>query len=348
MINTLNYSEMTQSFMSFVSSKPKWYFDFKNKHYSFDDNGDFLLHNSNDMCNKLSNTPYPDRSFIRLLVNESYSATKVFDNVSFAGDNINLMTSYHKFYTTSQESSEVTSLLIDKREDTYKFAIPRNTKSGAFTTITQLDPVLIGTTKSELGTGMQNTIDIIDKLGDRALAANICYNSVSGGYSDWFLPSIGDINSFFSNRDSLNMQQSIYLTSTEKDINNVYTSTGWVNKNGTNQTHVRAIRYFSSPLGTSYSIGQQIQGGYIAYILNTLDPGYKDTSVNGIVVATSDQTINTAWSMTTIATETLISPGGFADRMRGKYLVCDYSFQNNEGKMFTLPFIETIYRYSMI
>jgi len=182
MLSTLNYSEMTQAFMSFVSSKPKWYFDFGNRYYSFDTVGDLLLHNSNNMHNKMAKTTYPDRSFIRILVNDTYAVTKVFDNVAFTGDNISLMVNSHKFYTTSQESSIIDSLLIDKREDTYKFAIPRNIRSGTF----------IGSKENE------------------------------------------------------------------------------------------------------------------------------------------------------------IPAGRFADRMRGKYLVADYSFQNNGGKMFTLPFIETTYRYSMI
>jgi len=38
----------------------------------------------------------------------------------------------------------------------------------------------------------------------------------------------------------------------------------------------------------------------------------------------------------------------FQDRMRGKYLICNYEFNNSEGNFFTLPYIETTYRYSMI
>lgn len=38
----------------------------------------------------------------------------------------------------------------------------------------------------------------------------------------------------------------------------------------------------------------------------------------------------------------------FSDRMRGKYLICNYSFNDASGSKFTLPYIETDYRYSSI
>lgn len=40
--------------------------------------------------------------------------------------------------------------------------------------------------------------------------------------------------------------------------------------------------------------------------------------------------------------------GIYAGRMRGKYLVCDYTFDCNDDKEFKLPYIKTTYRYSML
>ena len=38
----------------------------------------------------------------------------------------------------------------------------------------------------------------------------------------------------------------------------------------------------------------------------------------------------------------------YAGRMRGKYLVCNYTFDCNDNKQFKLPYIKTTYRYSMV
>ena len=38
----------------------------------------------------------------------------------------------------------------------------------------------------------------------------------------------------------------------------------------------------------------------------------------------------------------------YPSRMRGKYLICDYTFDCNNNKEFKLPYIKTTYRYSML
>jgi hypothetical protein len=131
---TVNYSEATQAFMSFLSSKPKWYLDFKYRYYSLDNINTLRLHNSNSRYNVLSTTPTTignvttpetaDKSKIKLIVNGQYEQTKVFDNVNYTGDFIlpdNL--SNINFSTKTQQSNIVD--YIERREDTYKFAIPR-------------------------------------------------------------------------------------------------------------------------------------------------------------------------------------------------------------------------------
>ena len=56
-----------------------------------------------------------------------------------------------------------------------------------------------------IGTGAQNTIDIVAQAGNVAAssAAVYCSELVSGGYSDWFLPSKDELAQIFTNRVAL-------------------------------------------------------------------------------------------------------------------------------------------------
>ena len=50
-----------------------------------------------------------------------------------------------------------------------------------------------GTEDTSIGSGWLNTASFINDHPNEHYAANICYNSNSGGYSDWFLPSINEL-----------------------------------------------------------------------------------------------------------------------------------------------------------
>jgi hypothetical protein len=51
----------------------------------------------------------------------------------------------------------------------------------------------VGTTSTAIGTGNQNTIDIIATLGAGSYAAKDCYDLVIDGYNDWYLPSLNEL-----------------------------------------------------------------------------------------------------------------------------------------------------------
>jgi hypothetical protein len=117
MLNTLNYSEQVQSFWSFTSSKPKWYLNFGNSYYSFDEDNKLYKHNSGVIT---------DNSIVKYIVNDAYQATKSFDNIEYSPDFENSI-NFNKidFKTNTMTSKSLMSSDIDKREDTYKAAIPR-------------------------------------------------------------------------------------------------------------------------------------------------------------------------------------------------------------------------------
>jgi hypothetical protein len=105
-----------------------------------------------------------------------------------------------------------------------------------------------GADGEELGTGNQNTIDIINGCLASDNAASICYYLTLNGYSDWFLPSKDELDSLISKKDIVGNFTSIgYWSSTEgSNFNQAWVQFSFsqtlVNKFG--EYGVRAIREF--------------------------------------------------------------------------------------------------------
>jgi hypothetical protein len=53
----------------------------------------------------------------------------------------------------------------------------------------------------EIGTGAQNTKDIIDRCETPNIAADLCDKLILNGYEDWFLPSRDGLDSLYQHRE---------------------------------------------------------------------------------------------------------------------------------------------------
>ena len=117
--------------------------------------------------------------------------------------------------------------------------------------------VISGADGTAIGTGNQNTIDIVAGCTTTGIAADICANLTLGGYSDWFLPSKDELYEMYLNLHQQGLggfANSSYWSSTEYNANYAYFrdfSSGWqyydvkifLNYN------VRAVRAFTSTPG---------------------------------------------------------------------------------------------------
>lgn len=109
---------------------------------------------------------------------------------------------------------------------------------------------LVGADGINIGTGNQNTIDIMNGCTTVGIAARICGDLVMNGYSDWYLPSKDELNKLFINKNDIgNFSSDSYWSSSEYNYVFVWSqnfTTGLqdfgYNKN--NAYHVRAVRSF--------------------------------------------------------------------------------------------------------
>jgi hypothetical protein len=75
---------------------------------------------------------------------------------------------------------------------------------------------LTGADGMAIGTGYQNTLDIVAGCATAGIAAKLCNDLVSGGYSDWYLPSKNELYKLYLNRAAIGgFGTAEYWTSTE-------------------------------------------------------------------------------------------------------------------------------------
>lgn len=127
-----------------------------------------------------------------------------------------------------------------------------------------VDSTEIGPSARSTWDGKSNTEAIVNQEGHIESAASLCQSYNAGGYNDWYLPSIDELNLLYNSRFNVNKSikeqdtgseigQNIYWSSTEFDINSAwyfifsqgfnYFGTSGYRKNST-RLYVRAIREF--------------------------------------------------------------------------------------------------------
>jgi hypothetical protein len=110
--------------------------------------------------------------------------------------------------------------------------------------------LIAGADGTAIGTGNQNTIDIMAGCVTAGIAARLCGDLVEGGYSDWYLPSQDELDKLYLNRVAIGGFTTFYYwSSTENDNINAVSQDFligiqvFLNKNY--PTYVRAVRSFA-------------------------------------------------------------------------------------------------------
>ena len=80
-----------------------------------------------------------------------------------------------------------------------------------------------GADDGNIGTGAQNTLDIMNGCGTAGIAARLCGDLVLGGYSDWYLPSSLELNMLYLNKVAIGgFSNDGYWSSTEYGSNQAW------------------------------------------------------------------------------------------------------------------------------
>ena len=85
--------------------------------------------------------------------------------------------------------------------------------------------LISGADGTEIGTGSQNTMEIVAECTSTTTPAYLCANFSLNGYSDWFLPSKDELNAIYVNlkvNGLGNISDEQYWSSSEYDSNNVW------------------------------------------------------------------------------------------------------------------------------
>ncbi|HEX2919784.1 MAG TPA: hypothetical protein VHO50_01330 [Bacteroidales bacterium] len=85
------------------------------------------------------------------------------------------------------------------------------------------DCQITGANGLALGTGAQNTLDIVNGCTETYFAAEGCINWVLNGYNDWYLPSLDELRKLWINREAIGgFENDYYWSSSKVDTENAW------------------------------------------------------------------------------------------------------------------------------
>jgi hypothetical protein len=109
-------------------------------------------------------------------------------------------------------------------------------------------------TSTAIGTGAANTALIVANCATAGIAPRLCADLSEGGYSDWYLPSLDELNALYTNKVAIGgFADAEYWSSSQADTYSPPADYAWdiffgngtvygISKFGTN--YVRAVRSF--------------------------------------------------------------------------------------------------------
>ena len=118
---------------------------------------------------------------------------------------------------------------------------------------------LIGASAQSVWDGLSNSNAVIAQAGHTSSAASLCFGSTNGGYSDWYLPSIQELNKIWANYCNVGRTLSQisgatqfaaerYWSSTEYSVTSIfyfhYLTAVITNDSKSRVYHVRAVRAY--------------------------------------------------------------------------------------------------------
>jgi len=109
----------------------------------------------------------------------------------------------------------------------------------------------IPNTSTAVGSGATNTASIMAGCGQRPIAASVCADLVLNGYSDWYLPSLGELQLMYGRLQTQGLGgfwSNYYWSSSQSSLDNAWGMSflyGFVNNDRKNYgDQVRAVRAF--------------------------------------------------------------------------------------------------------
>ena len=145
-----------------------------------------------------------------------------------------------------------------------------------------------GADGTAIGTGNQNTIDIVAGCAEPNRAARLCSDLTTGSFSDWYLPSQDELNKLYLNKSAIGgFADFRYWSSTELSSNNA-----------------RSINFANGDFGNT----AKNSAGFVRPIRSFACPGLTTTTTTSTTTTTTAGPPTTTTTIAPTTTTTTVAP----------------------------------------